>query len=230
MKRVGITGCLVVAVVSISAAFAASALATAKLTLKAGGVALASGAKLTASAPTATFTTSAGAFECTTNTILSTVSVNGSATDTSVVSAGGVITEGVEELEGKKKLCRSSTPFGPVTVEAHNFNWLYQFKNKCALTTKCALGEGEAVLKPPALQKLAFSFKFPAGGAGECFYEAGKVVSKFPLNSGSPTLVTKEQVFKSSKTKSNLGCPKEAKLNGEWFLESGGKHLETENK
>jgi hypothetical protein len=226
-------GLTLVALFAMSALFAGSAFATAKLTLKAGGVPLVKGDQVFASSPGLTFTTAAGKLECTTNTINGSVLTNKAATDKGLVEEGGSINKGEEEFGGKKELCKTTTGLGPTEIGTHNWNWQILFKNKCSVAFKCTAGvDGENIVKSinATVKKVEFSSVFPAAGGAECWFASGAVKSKFPLNSASVTLTTNEQKFTLNKTKSNAACPKEGKLNGTWTTESGGKALESENK
>jgi hypothetical protein len=209
-----IMGLSLVAVFAVAAVFAGSASAKAGLVLKTAAGPLAPGAEVKAFSSDLTFTTEAGALECTKNTLTGTLANNNASKDKGSITTESSTGEGT----GFGSACKTSTPFGPAGIESVHLAWPIEFSTK-----------GVATVKKGAGGKIAFISTFVAApGEPKCQYETAKVLSSFnaTLGSGPITLTTTEQLFKKNKKASNEACPATGKLNGTFTMTSGGEPVE----
>ncbi len=211
MRRIGILGLALVAVVAFSAMSVASASAkkVVQLSTKAGP--LATNAKISDFSSNLITAAEGKALECEESTINWTLKENPAA------KLSGLSEEDIEtgNFEGKPGACKTS--LGPADVTAGGFPWAITLLNS---------GKGEIKGSAPKTDvKFTAKWVAPSPAAGiECTFEATKV--KFAYNLGGPVKLTVAKAkFKAPKG-GNALCPKKGELSGEFNMTSGGEAVE----
>jgi len=215
MKRVMIMALSLVAALAMMVSIASAEGTGPKVTLRTAKGPLVKNQNLVAFSSNLVFSTSAGNLECSKNTI------TGFAKTNTKEKPSGEITK--EESTGEESggLCKTTTPFGPASIEAQNLGWKIKFTNKGVVQINSNKGD----------KTVTFVSTFPAAGGAKCAFASKKVLSSFPVSTTPVPLVitTSNQVFKL-KAGSTAGCPTEGKLNGTFSTTSNGEPVEVEVK
>jgi hypothetical protein len=215
MKRVMILALSVVAALAMMVSIASAEGTGPKVTLRTAKGALVKGSNLVASSSNLVFVTAAGNLECSSNIITGFMKTN------TKEKPSGEITK--EESTGNEagNLCKTSTPFGPASIEAQNLTWKIKLTNKGVVQINSSHGD----------KTVTFVSTFPAAGGAKCAFASKKVLSSFPVSS-SPVpfnITTSGQVF-TLKAGSTEGCPTSGKLSGTFTTTSNGEPVEVEVK
>ena len=219
MKRIKLTGLVLVAMVAAGAVLAGGASATTVLIARDPAGVIPAGTHMLATSHNLVTVTSAGNLECETDELEQVVLNNSAVKDKGTTEAG--MSRNFGTYLGIPGACKTSAA-GPAIITTSNFPWPEEF------TTK-----GTAVTK--GTKKVAFTSEFLAlAPPNKCTFEDAKITSTFtPGAKGSPipvVLTTAGAKFKLNSKVAGTApiCPKEGTLGGSWVATDANGVVSTE--